>query len=101
MKKFIIIKEEAHGIIGYAPTYVMAIYFLVDNDWLENLTEEEVEELLDLGIEDFNKKYDGKFEMEDVKCDCISKERIYEIGEILESILYADVLYTKKVCTEE
>ena len=64
MKKFIIIKEEAHGIIGYAPTYVMAIYFLVDNDWLENLTEEEVEELLDLGIEDFNKKYDGKFEME-------------------------------------
>lgn len=40
-------------------------------------------------------------EMEDVKCDCISKEKIYEIGEILESILYADVLYTKKVCTEE
>ena len=64
MQKFIIIKEEAHGIIGYAPTYVMAIHFLVDNDWLENLTEEEVEELLDLGIEDFNKKYDGKFEME-------------------------------------
>lgn len=40
-------------------------------------------------------------EIEDVKCDCISKEKIYEIGEILESILYADVLYTKKVCTEE
>ena len=40
-------------------------------------------------------------EMEDVKCDYISKEKIYEIGEILESILYADVLYTKKVCTEE
>ena len=40
-------------------------------------------------------------EMEAVKCDCISKEKIYEIGEILESILYADVLYTKKVCTEE
>lgn len=64
MKKFIIIKEEVHGIIGYAPTYTMAIYFLVDNDWLENLTEEKVEELLDLGIEDFNKKYDGKFKME-------------------------------------
>ena len=40
-------------------------------------------------------------EIEDFKCDYISKEKIYEIGEILESILYADVLYTKKVCTEE
>ena len=40
-------------------------------------------------------------EIEDFKCDCISKEKIYEIGEILESILYADVLYAKKVCTEE
>ena len=40
-------------------------------------------------------------EIEDFKCDCISKEKIYEIGEILESILYADVLYTKKVYTEE
>ena len=40
-------------------------------------------------------------EIEDFKCDSISKEKIYEIGEILESILYADVLYTKKVCTEE
>lgn len=64
MKKFIIIKEEAHELIGYAPTYTMAIYFLVDNGWFENLTEEKVEELLDLGIEDFNKKYDGKFELE-------------------------------------
>ena len=35
-------------------------------------------------------------EMEGVKCDCISKEKIYEISEILESILYADVLYTKE-----
>lgn len=65
MKKFIIIKEEVHGIIGYAPTYIMAIHFLVDNYWLEKEpTEEEVEKLLDLGIKDFNKKYDGKFEME-------------------------------------
>lgn len=40
-------------------------------------------------------------EIEDVKWDCISKERIYEIGEILESILCADVLYTKEVYTEE
>lgn len=65
MQKFIIIKEECHGVIGYAPTYTMAIYFLVDNCWFEKEpTEEEVEELLDLGIEDFNKKYDGKFEME-------------------------------------
>ena len=40
-------------------------------------------------------------EIEDFECDCISKEKIYEIGEILESILYADVLYTKKIDTEE
>lgn len=65
MQKFIIIKEECHGVIGYAPTYTMAIYFLVDNCWFEkNQTEEEVEELLDLGIKKFNKRYDGKFEME-------------------------------------
>lgn len=38
---------------------------------------------------------------EDVNCGCISKEKLYEIGEILEEILCADVLYIKKVCTEE
>lgn len=65
MQKFIIIKEENHGIIGYAPTYVIAIHFLVNNNWFEeNPTEEEVEKLLDLGLEDFNKKYDGEFELE-------------------------------------
>lgn len=65
MEKFIIIKEEAHGIIGYAPTYVMAIRFLVNNCWFEeNPTREEVETLLDLGIKKFNKKYDGQFELE-------------------------------------
>ena len=65
MQKFIIIKEEAHGIIGYAPTYVMAIHFLVNNCWFEKEpTEEEVEELLDLGLEDFNINFDGEFELE-------------------------------------
>lgn len=40
-------------------------------------------------------------EIENVNCECISKGKLYEIGEILGSILYADVLYTKKVYTEE
>ena len=65
MQKFIIIKEETHGIIGYAPTYVMAIHFLVTNCWFEKeLTEEAVEELLDLGLEDFNINFGGEFELE-------------------------------------
>lgn len=65
MQKFIIIKEEAHGIIGYAPTYVMAIHFLVNNCWFEKKpTEEEMEELLDLGLEDFNINFGGEFELE-------------------------------------
>lgn len=65
MQKFIIIKEEAHRIIGYAPTYVMAIHFLVNNHWFEKEpTEEEVEELLDLGLEDFNINFGGEFELE-------------------------------------
>ena len=65
MQKFIIIKEEAHGIIGYAPTYVMAIHFLINNRWFEKEpTEEEMEELLDLGLEDFNINFGGEFELE-------------------------------------
>ena len=65
MQKFIIIKEEAHGIIGYAPTYVMATHFFVNNCWFEKEpTEEEVEELLDLGLEDFNINFGGEFELE-------------------------------------
>lgn len=34
-------------------------------------------------------------EMESINCDGISKEKLYEVGEILEKILRADVLYTK------
>ena len=65
MQKFIIIKEESHGIIGYAPTYVMAIHFLVKNCWFEKEpTEEEMEELLDLVLEDFNINFGGEFELE-------------------------------------
>ena len=40
-------------------------------------------------------------ETEGTCCGCISEENLYEVGEMLEKILYADVLYTKKVYTEE
>ena len=60
-----------------------------------NITNELCNTICDTGTEElFVKK-------EDVLCGCISKEKIYEIRDILEGILYADVLYTKKVCTEE
>ena len=73
------------------------------------LTEKEKEELqnaIDIIDELYNTIVYG-IEVEElairignVDCD-ISKEKLYEIGEILENILCADVLYTKQVYTEE
>ena len=68
MKKFIIIKEEVHGIIGYAPTYIMAIYFLVDNGWLENLTEEKWKNCQIQGLRILIKSMMENLKWKQVKC---------------------------------
>lgn len=39
MQSVIIIKEECHGFIGIAKDFKNAIYFLVDNHWLDGTTE--------------------------------------------------------------
>ena len=49
----------------------------------------------DAGAEEFFVETEG------IRCECISEENLYEVGEMLEKILYAGVLYTKKVYTEE
>ena len=37
--RVVTIEEDNHGMIGIAKTYVDAVYFLVNNDWLSALTE--------------------------------------------------------------
>ena len=37
--RVVTIEEDNHGLIGIAMTYADAVHFLVNNDWLDELTE--------------------------------------------------------------
>lgn len=68
--------------------------------------EEELKNAIDIIDELYNVVSDTNaeelsVEIEGINCDSISKEKLYEIGEILEKILCADVLYTKLEYAEE
>lgn len=85
-----IIKEENHGMIGIAMTYTAAVHFLVNQNWLSELTEiydssfQDTRSIIDdLGeewfvtilhwtMEQFNEYFDG--------CFYLNSEEVYEVA---------------------
>lgn len=77
MKNVIIINSDDHGFVGVAQNYKNAIdcllewsgyklyYHLKDDldrwDYLTGESEEDFEEIYDLNIEEFNKKFEGSY----------------------------------------
>lgn len=82
--RVITIEEENHGQIGIAKTYTDAVHFLVENHWLDELTEiyvgdenyktviEDLGEnwlavMLDWSMEKFGEYFDGCFYLNSVE----------------------------------
>lgn len=88
--RVVTVAEENHGQIGIASTYENAVHFLVNTDWLSELTEvyrdgfddtcpivedlgtEWLAELLGWSMEKFNEYFDGCFYLE--------SEEVYEVA---------------------
>lgn len=82
--RVVIIEEDNHGLIGIASNYQNAIHFLVNENWLDELTElydsgfQDTKLLLDLlgnkwlttilnwTLEQFNEFFDGCFYLNEV-----------------------------------
>lgn len=86
MQSVVVINEECHGFIGIAKDFKNAIYFLIDNGWLNGATdvyyenkwvplaavfgEDWEDKILMLNFNDFCEFFEGSF--------YLSVERIFE-----------------------